>query len=93
MIALADFQLTCGRPPGRLVTALDAAGFSAEQDGRLGRYDVYRTDGTPGLVQIVFFAPDAANKASRASRQTWRRSSRARPLCGAQWKRTSYFLD
>ncbi|XP_043188521.1 uncharacterized protein LOC122363380 isoform X2 [Amphibalanus amphitrite] len=49
----------------RLVMALDAAGFLAEQDGRLGRYDVYRTDGTPGLVQIVFFAPDAANKMYR----------------------------
>ena len=41
-----------------LVAALDTAGFSAEQDGRLGRYDVYRADGTPGLVQVIFFAPD-----------------------------------
>ena len=49
-------------PVRRLVSALDKAGFSAEQDGRLGRYDVYRADGTPGLVQLVFFTLDAANK-------------------------------
>ncbi|XP_037083112.1 uncharacterized protein LOC119103854 isoform X1 [Pollicipes pollicipes] len=48
-----------------LVTQLEAAGFTAELDARRGLLDVYRSDGTPGLVQLIFFAPDSVNKMYR----------------------------